>query len=429
MWHHIDRHLILKGILPFSVQWLTSAFLAWTYNTWGYAANSWVWTCTYKPVSVFHIDTVIMIFNFQLLRKPPHWICDPSLRHFHPSAASQHSSWHRTHLAAHFNMCRQVFLSAKSLGTGRAGMPSLFGVHGGQVPVQICAVSEVFQTAHTLHQLLLEVDGLLVPVCIGFEGEAGRALWAEVARWRRLGHCRAVERLVKVERLGLWLVTRLVKMVVWALNAWPVQGQGHQRQGLAVLVFPEMLQAAEQPFAQGAGKPLWGRGTGLWHDSFPWSSFFAQHHQPFSPSASHEHWRRHSQATSTAPFGHLIPLDRRLVTFQCWESEKESESESEQKIWYKRNQLITLSRRDIYLSPEPYLRYILSCLLCLLHHPVSTKHPVMSHAQFIQSVWNDVWACSRQTGETSCEDNFLFTHVRNNQRNKDAKTEKWKHEE
>lgn len=94
-------------------------------------------------------------------------------------------------------MCRQVFLGAKSLGTGRAGVPSLFGVHGGQVPVQVCAVSEVFKTVHTLHQLLLEVDGLLVSVCVGFEGEAGRALGAEVARRNRLGHCRAVERLVE----------------------------------------------------------------------------------------------------------------------------------------------------------------------------------------------------------------------------------------
>lgn len=153
-------------------------------------------------------------------------------------------------------MCRQVFLGAKSLGTGRAGIPSLFGVHRGQVPVQVCAVSEVFQTAHTLHQLLLEVDSLLMSVCVGFEGEAGWALRAEVARRRGLGHCRAVERLVEVERLGLWLVTGLVMMVVRALHAWPVQRQGHQRQGVVVFMFPEMLQAAEQPFAQGAGKPL-----------------------------------------------------------------------------------------------------------------------------------------------------------------------------
>lgn len=60
-------------------------------------------------------------------------------------------------------------------------MSSLFGVHRGQVPVQVCAVSEVLQTVHTLHQLLLEVDGLLVAVCVGFEGEAGGALGAEVA--------------------------------------------------------------------------------------------------------------------------------------------------------------------------------------------------------------------------------------------------------
>lgn len=153
-------------------------------------------------------------------------------------------------------MCRQVFLSAKSLGTGRASVPSLFGVHGRQVPVQVCAVSEVFQTVHALHQLLFEVDGLLVSVCVGFEGEAGGALGAEVACRRGLGHRRAVEGLVEVERLGLWLVTGLGGLVVRTLHAWPVQGQGHQRQGVAVLVFPEMLQAAEQPFAQGAGEPL-----------------------------------------------------------------------------------------------------------------------------------------------------------------------------
>lgn len=81
-------------------------------------------------------------------------------------------------------------------------MPSLFGVHGGQVSVQVCAVSEVFQTIHTLHQLLLEVNGLLVSVCIGFEGEAGGAMGAEVAARRRLGQRRAVERPLE-ERLGL----------------------------------------------------------------------------------------------------------------------------------------------------------------------------------------------------------------------------------
>lgn len=97
----------------------------------------------------------------------------------------------------------QVFLGAKSLGTGRAGVPSLFGVHRGQVPVQVCAIPKVFQTVHTLHQLLLEVNGLLVSVCIGFEGEAGRALGAEVACWRGLRPCWAVEGLLEVLRLGL----------------------------------------------------------------------------------------------------------------------------------------------------------------------------------------------------------------------------------
>ncbi len=123
------------------------------------------------------------------------------------------------------------------------------------MPVQVCAVSEVFQTVHALHQLLLEVDGLLMSVCVGFEGEAGGALGAEVARRHRLGHRRAVERLMEVERLGLWLMTGLGRLVVWTLYVRPVQGQGHQRQGVAVLMFPEMLQAAEQPFAQGAGEP------------------------------------------------------------------------------------------------------------------------------------------------------------------------------
>lgn len=137
------------------------------------------------------------------------------------------------------------------------------------MPVQVCAVSEVFQTVHALHQLLLEVDGLLVPVGVGFEGEAGGALGAEVARRRGLGHCGAVERLVEVERLGLRLVMGLGRLAVRALHAWPVQGQGHQREGVAVLVFPEMLQAAEQPFAQGAGEPLRWPGTGLWQESFP----------------------------------------------------------------------------------------------------------------------------------------------------------------
>lgn len=165
-------------------------------------------------------------------------------------------------------MCRQVLLGAKSLGTGRAGVPSLFGVYRGQVPVQVRAVSEVFQTVHALHQLLLEVDGLLVPIGVGFEGEAGGALGAEVARRRWLGHCGAVERVVEMERLRLRLVVGLSWLAVRALHAWPVQGQGHQREGVAVLVFPEMIQAAEQPFAQGAGEPLRRPGTRLWQESF-----------------------------------------------------------------------------------------------------------------------------------------------------------------
>lgn len=150
----------------------------------------------------------------------------------------------------------QVLLGAKSLGTGRAGVPSLFGVHRGEVPVQVCAIPKVLQAVHTLHQLLLKVDGLLVTVRIGFEGEAGGAVGAEIASRNGLTHCRAVERLAEEGRLGLRLVTGLDRLVERTRYAWPVQGQGHQRQGVVVLVFPEMLQAAEQPFAQGAGEPL-----------------------------------------------------------------------------------------------------------------------------------------------------------------------------
>lgn len=124
------------------------------------------------------------------------------------------------------------------------------------MPVQVCAVSEVFQTVHTLHLLLLEVDGLFMSVRVGFEGEAGGALGAEVASRGRFGHCRAVERLMEVKRLGLLLVMGLGGLSVQTLHARPVQGHGHQRQGVAVLMFSEMLQAAEQPFAQGAGEPL-----------------------------------------------------------------------------------------------------------------------------------------------------------------------------
>lgn len=148
-------------------------------------------------------------------------------------------------------------------------MAPLFGVHGGQVPVQVCAVSKVLQTVHALHQLLLEVDGFLVAVGVGFEGEAGGTLGAEVASLRALRHRRPVQRLVEVEWLGLGLVMGLAGLTVGALHARPIQGQSHERQGVAVLVFPEMLQAAEQPFAQRAGKPLWGPGTGLWQHSLP----------------------------------------------------------------------------------------------------------------------------------------------------------------
>lgn len=207
-----------------------------------------------------------MIVNFHLLRKPPQRIYDRALRHLHGGAASQAGSWHRPHLAAHFNMCRQVFLGAKSLGTGRAGVPSLFGVHRRQVPVQVCAVSEVLQAVHALHQLLLEVDGLLVPVGVGLEGEAGRTLGAEVASRRRLGHRRLVQRLGELEARGL---RRVMGRAVRTRHVGPVQGQGHERQGVAVLVLPEMLQAAEQPLAQGAGEALRGPGAELWQESVP----------------------------------------------------------------------------------------------------------------------------------------------------------------
>lgn len=179
-------------------------------------------------ISIFHIDTMIMIFYFHLWSKPPQWISNPTLRHFHPKAPSQphhcswHGSWHGPHLAAHLDMCCQVFLGAKSLGTDRAGVPSLFGVHRGEVPVQVRAVSEVLQTVHTLHQLLLEVNGLLVAVCIGLEGETGGALGAEVTCRRRLCHCRAVESPVVEERLRLGLVVGLGRLVECALHARPV---------------------------------------------------------------------------------------------------------------------------------------------------------------------------------------------------------------
>lgn len=71
-----------------------------------------------------------------------------------------------------------------------------------------------------------------------------------------------------MERLGLLLVEGLARLVVRALDVLPVQGQGHEGHGVAVLVLPEMLQAAEQPFAQGAGEPLRGPSSGLWQEFF-----------------------------------------------------------------------------------------------------------------------------------------------------------------
>lgn len=96
------------------------------------------------------------------------------------------------------------------------------------MPVQVSAVSEVLQTVRALHQLLLEVDGLLVSVCVRFEGEAGGALRAQVACWCGFSHCGAVGRL-KVEMMGLRVMTGLGRLVVRTLDAWPVKGQSHQR--------------------------------------------------------------------------------------------------------------------------------------------------------------------------------------------------------
>lgn len=137
------------------------------------------------------------------------------------------------------------------------------------MPLEVCPVSEVFQTVRTLHQLLLEVDGFLVAIRVGFEGEAGGALGAVVTRRQRLRGRGTVEGLVEGEQLGLWRVGELVRLAERTLNARPVQGQRHQREGVVVLVFPEMFQAAEQQFAQGAGEPLWVPGASVWQQSFP----------------------------------------------------------------------------------------------------------------------------------------------------------------
>lgn len=220
-----------------------------------------------------------MIFEFHFLRHTPQWNLFHALN---PIAAPQGDPGD---LAADFHMGGEVLLGTKRLGTGWASVASLFGVYRGQVPVQIRAVSEVFETVHTLHELLLEVNGLLVTVRVGLECEAGRALRAEVARRCRLTHRRAEEGLGVVERLGREMLTRKVG---WALHVWPVQRQGHEREGVPVLVLPEPLQTAELPFAQGAGERLQGPGAGLWQDFLRRPHFFAQRHQLLTPSVSIE---------------------------------------------------------------------------------------------------------------------------------------------
>lgn len=85
-------------------------------------------------------------------------------------------------LAADLGVGGQVLLRAEGAAAGRAGVDALARVHGGQVAVEVGAVAEVLAAVRALHQLALEVDGLLVPVGVGLEREAGRALRAQVAR-------------------------------------------------------------------------------------------------------------------------------------------------------------------------------------------------------------------------------------------------------
>lgn len=272
---------------------------------------------------------------------------DAALRHLQPRPGSQRGRRRRPHLAAQLHVRGQVLLGAKSLGTGGTSVASLLGVHGRQVPVQVRPVPEVLQAVRALHQLLLKVDGLLVPVGVGLEGEAGGTLGALVARGRAVGGRRRgpVRRRLEVERLARRLLSGSVLL---GLRARPVQGQGHEGQGVAVLVVPEMLQAAEQPLAQGAGEAPRGPGTGLWQDSVPRSGLFARRRRPFGPGASRA---------------------RPPLAFQGWRGEKR-ESQSERDVKRRR------ARDTTALKSEPYLR---SRRLYRSHRPVNTKHHIMSH--------------------------------------------------
>lgn len=234
-----------------------------------------------EPISVFRVDGEIVTVNLHLLRQPPQRVHRPAPGHPRPGAASQQVP--RAQLAAHFDVRGQVLLGAEGLGAGGAGVAPLPGVHGGQVAVQVRAVPEVLQAVRALHQLLLVVDGLLVAVGVGLEGEAGGALRAEVALRRRL-RGRPAEGLAAVEGLGSRLVAGRRGA---ALGARPVQRQRHEGQRVAVLVLPEVLQAAEQPLAQGAGEP--GPGAG------PRPGLFGQ-----------ERWREAPVGRRIRPRGRLV---------------------------------------------------------------------------------------------------------------------------
>lgn len=134
-------------------------------------------------------------------------------------------------LTADLGMGGQIFLSAEGSGASGARVHPLAGVHGRQVAVQVGAVAEVLEAVDALHELPLQVDGLLVTVGVGLEGEAGGALGAAVARRRR------VER--RAGRQG-------------AVEA--VQRQGHERERVAVLVLSQLKQAAKQLLTQRAGQ-------------------------------------------------------------------------------------------------------------------------------------------------------------------------------
>lgn len=94
-------------------------------------------------------------------------------------------------------------------------------------------------------------------VCVGLECEGGWTLGAEVPCWERLTHREAIERLGVNGSLRECRSVVVVVVGLGALRVRPVQGEGHEGQSVAVLVLLELLQAAEQPFAQGAGQLLW----------------------------------------------------------------------------------------------------------------------------------------------------------------------------